>query len=198
MHRNISDTIAPFPVETIGYAARAAAPSDLEALAPYIIDSILILLAPILFAGSVYMILGRIMRATNGTHHSLIRVTWVTKIFVSGDILCFLVQGAGGGLLATAKTQTELDRFENIILGGLILQIVMFGFFVVVGVIFHRRLRQMPTTESLESGWERYMAILYTVSGLITVRNVMRAIEYAWGQVSSAPIFLSNHQFCLC
>ena len=62
---------------------------------PYIIQSLLILLGPTLFAASIYMILGRIMRLTNGEAHSIIRVNWVTKIFVLGDVLSFLAQSGG-------------------------------------------------------------------------------------------------------
>lgn len=41
------------------------------------------------------MCLGRIILITDGERHSLIRAKWLTKIFVIGDVLSFLMQGTG-------------------------------------------------------------------------------------------------------
>ena len=84
--RDILTSLSQF--EGIGYSARAAAHNDTESTTPYIIQSTLILLAPILFAASIYMILGRLVRRTDSVEYSIIRVNWLTKIFVGGDILC--------------------------------------------------------------------------------------------------------------
>lgn len=64
-------------------------------LGPFIIQAILLLVAPALYAASIYMELGRIIALTEGESYSLIRLKWLTKIFVGGDILSFLVQAAG-------------------------------------------------------------------------------------------------------
>lgn len=85
-------------VETVGYVGRLL--SSLQAsgewtTVPYVMQSLLLLLAPALFAASIYMILGRIIVLVDGERHSLIRVTWLTKVFVGGDVLSFLAQSAG-------------------------------------------------------------------------------------------------------
>jgi hypothetical protein len=41
------------------------------------------------------MLLGRIILVTDGESHSLIRKRWLTKIFVTGDVISFLMQGSG-------------------------------------------------------------------------------------------------------
>lgn len=64
-------------------------------LGPYIIQSTLLLVAPALFAATIYMILGRIILLVRGEHHSIIRLKFLTKIFVVGDILSFLMQASG-------------------------------------------------------------------------------------------------------
>lgn len=58
-------------------------------------QSLFVLLAPILYAASVYMFLGRIITFLQGKHLSYVPVQLMTKIFVGGDILSFIVQGAG-------------------------------------------------------------------------------------------------------
>lgn len=62
---------------------------------PYIIQSTLLLVAPALFAASIYMELGRIIMMVKGERFALIRVNWTTKIFVAGDVLSFLMQASG-------------------------------------------------------------------------------------------------------
>ena len=41
------------------------------------------------------MILGRIILVTEGEIHSFIKQKWLTKIFVVGDVVSFLMQGGG-------------------------------------------------------------------------------------------------------
>jgi hypothetical protein len=87
----------PKTVEFVGYAARAASARQAPdfTLTPYIIQSLLLLLGPSFFAASIYMVLGRIIRLTGGERHSMIRPSWLTKIFVIGDVLSFFVQSGG-------------------------------------------------------------------------------------------------------
>jgi len=62
---------------------------------PYIIQSVYILLGPSLFAASIYMMLGRIVRLTDGEYHIMIKQRWLTKTFVTGDIVCLCMQAGG-------------------------------------------------------------------------------------------------------
>lgn len=41
------------------------------------------------------MVLGRLILLVDGEHLSLIRRKWLTKIFVCGDVVSFLVQVSG-------------------------------------------------------------------------------------------------------
>lgn len=150
-------------------------------MGPYVIASIFALVAPALFAASIYMILGRIIRVLGAEHHSLIRVNFLTKIFVIGDIVTFQIQSAGAGLQADKKPDSQ--HFGQIlIVGALFLQIVIFCLFMMVAFIFNARIRKQPTSESQSSlPWQRHMRALYTASVLILVRNIVRTIEYILG-----------------
>lgn len=64
-------------------------------MGPYIMQSVLLLVAPALFAASIYMELGRIVLMVDGERHLFIRRTWLTKLFVAGDVLSFLMQSSG-------------------------------------------------------------------------------------------------------
>lgn len=87
-----------YPGEVIGYIGRVLNTNEEPGcwtMGPYIMQSVLILIAPALFAASIYMILGRIILLTEGEHHSLIRRKWLTKIFVFGDVASFMLQSSG-------------------------------------------------------------------------------------------------------
>lgn len=87
-------------VEMIGFAARAAAHSSTGELIPYCVQNVFILLGPTLFAATVYVTLGRIIRSIHTERYSFIRVNWLTKVFVTADILSFLIQDAAAGIMS--------------------------------------------------------------------------------------------------
>jgi hypothetical protein len=86
-------------------------------------------------------------------------------------------------MLVQAKSKSDVQRGENIILGGLILQIIIFGFFVVVASIWHKRLSKYGTAASAQISWKKYITFLYGASALVMIRNTCRVIEYAMGKV---------------
>ena len=84
--------------EVLGYIARAvsaAQPYGEWTLSPYIVQTVLVLVAPSLFAASVYMELGRIVELVQGDQYLFIRRRWLTGIFVLGDVVSFLMQAGG-------------------------------------------------------------------------------------------------------
>lgn len=165
-------------------------------------QTLLILVAPALFAASIYMVLGRIILLVDGEELSLIRKRWLTKIFVTGDILSFVMQGAGtchpnfhicrvlgligysaGGGIMSGGSVENMDVGENIVVGGLFIQIVFFSCFITVSTIFHARLRKSPTQRSLSPDipWQKHIISLYIASLLILIRSIFRVVEYIQG-----------------
>lgn len=82
-------------VQIIGYICRALAHNNKENIPLYSISTIMILLAPPLYAASIYMTLGRLIVHLNAEKLSMVPVKWLTIIFVSGDVIAFLMQAAG-------------------------------------------------------------------------------------------------------
>ena len=84
----------------------------------------------------------------------------------------------------------------NIIVGGLVLQLIFFGIFIAVAVAFDRAMRVRPTAQSAKaevSHWRKHLKVLYATSGLIMVRNIIRVVEYAQGNDG----FLLDHECIL-
>lgn len=159
---------------------------------PYAIQNIFILLGPALFAASIYMCLGRTIRGIRADHHSLIRPRNLTRTFVTTDVLSIMVQGGAAGLMVTGKNP-KLGK--GIVIAGLMIQIVAFGFFAVTAVIFQRRIGRYPTNESYDSSipWKKSMRMLFIVSALIMVRSCFRVVEYATGNDG----YLLRHEWTL-
>ncbi|KAJ5775377.1 uncharacterized protein N7511_000388 [Penicillium nucicola] len=182
-------------LETVGYVARAISAKQAPdySTMPYALQSLFILISPSLFAASIYMILGRIVTLTEGDSRSLIKAKRMTKIFVCGDVLAFLIQAGGGAMLSGAKSSKNLKLGEDVIIVGLVVQILFFGFFVIVSVIFHTRMSGYPTTAALSTkvNWRVYLMVLYTASFLIMVRCIYRVAEYIQGQKGT----LQSHEY---
>jgi hypothetical protein len=185
-----------YTVESVGYAGRIWSHHDTTGLPEFIIQALLILIAPALFAASIYMVLGRIIAQLDGERHSIIQLKWLTKIFVSGDCVSFFVQCMGGGIQAAGGLQL-LHIGEMIIIAGLFIQIFFFGFFVLAAVTFHVRILRSPTalssTSSNEIPWRTNIGILYLSSGIILVRSIFRIVEYLMGNQG----FPLQHEYML-
>jgi hypothetical protein len=48
----------------------------------------------------MYPILGQLIRRVDGDNISIVHPSVMTRFFVYGDVLCFLIQSAGGGMLS--------------------------------------------------------------------------------------------------
>ncbi|RMJ05298.1 hypothetical protein CDV36_014035 [Fusarium kuroshium] len=174
--------------ETIGFIGRAigAEQSPDYTFTPYVMQHLLLLLGPTCYAASIYMILGRLIRLLDAERYALIRSSWLTKFFLLGDVISIALQGIGGGKVVNADTEDDRSTGENIIIGGLVVQIIFFSLFMIVTCLFHFRIRKNPTAraESIATRWELFLVILYITSVLILIRSIFRLAEYAMGHDS--------------
>lgn len=118
-------------------------------------------------------------------------------------------------------TLDALHTGEKIIIGGLFVQLLFFGFFIVVSGVFHYRLsRDIPlkrrysplslfksrqsheivqawSTVSRASihdlPWKRHLFNLYFASALIMIRSIFRVVEYLGGNAG----YLLSHEVYL-
>ncbi|KAF8245379.1 RTA1-domain-containing protein [Wilcoxina mikolae CBS 423.85] len=173
-------------MEAIGYIGRIQSHYHPLTLGPFILQSVLLLVAPALLAASIYMILGRIIHLVDAEHHSPIPIKWLTKTFVTGDVLSFLMQSGGAGLMSSKKPKS-VDLGQKVIVGGLFVQVLFFVMFLVVALVFNKRIRREPTVNAStlqqdgKTGWMTLLRVLYTASAFILIRSLFRVIEYIQG-----------------
>ncbi|KAK4495083.1 hypothetical protein PRZ48_013410 [Zasmidium cellare] len=171
--------------DTVGYALRAISasqkPDYQEGI--YAISQVGILVAPSLLAASMYMELGRIIRLTDGQCYAIMRVTWLTKVFVLGDVMAFLVQVMGAGMLSSNSSSSSKTG-KTVIIIGLIVQVVFFALFVVTATLFHFRISHNPTEKVQKHAlpWQKHLINIYACSVLVLIRCVFRLIEYSLGE----------------
>ncbi|PYI07313.1 RTA1 like protein [Aspergillus sclerotiicarbonarius CBS 121057] len=176
--------------EVIGYISRAISANEAPnySITPGTIQTVFILIAPSLFAASIYMELGRIIIMTGGEQYAIVRPSWITKIFLIGDVVSFVAQAGGA-----ASLEDSFESGERMIKIGLGVQVSFFGLFMITAAIFHYRLR--PNTSRLilpkVLPWEKHMLVLYGTSLLIFVRSIFRLAEYTGGE--SSPLL--QHEY---
>jgi hypothetical protein len=88
----------------------------------------------------------------------------------------------GGGMLARTSNPNTIKLGQNMIVGGLFIQIIGFGLFVIACSLFHLRMHRACTPRGLEIPWAKHMYALYFVSLLILIRSIFRVVEYLGGQ----------------
>lgn len=81
------------------------------------------------------------------------------------------------------KDADSAQMGQNIIVGGLFVQIAFFAFFVITAGVFEIRMARQQVTVSpdLQSIWRRHMMALFFTSVLILIRSVFRVVEYLMG-----------------
>lgn len=84
-----------------------------------------------------------------------------------------------------AGTVSAMDTGAYIVIGGLVIQLLFFGFFIVVSAVLHWRVKRnlLSISHSLERSkkWESIMWALYAACLLILVRSIFRVVEFVEG-----------------
>lgn len=166
-------------VECGGYVARLISRNNTTDTAPYIAQTVMLLVAPALMAASIYMNFGRLLVLLRATSISYVPARFSTAIFVAGDVFSFFLQAAGGGILAS----TDNHRLgSNIVIVGLVVQVLVFGFFIVTEVRFLIQAEKISTvTHKISKHWKILNINLFIGSVLIMIRSIVRLVEYIQG-----------------
>lgn len=82
-----------------------------------------------------------------------------------------------------SMTESTSTEGSHIVLAGLFIQIIIFGCFVVVAIVFQRRLRakSTPRFKGPPLPWAKFLYILYATCTFIMIRSIMRVTEFVEG-----------------
>ncbi|KAM0260875.1 hypothetical protein ACHAPA_010091 [Fusarium lateritium] len=173
--------------ETVAFTFRAISTKHQQSIGVLLTFNIFILLAPIWVNAYAYMTLGRMVYYFTPSH-SLIGIPAATlaAIFVGLDIVSFIVQLVGGSMAGPSSPPDERMKAIHIYMGGIGLQEFFIVIFVVLCVIFQRKMHKMNQQGGIKafftSDWGRLLCTLYFSLAMISVRIFYRLIEFSGGE----------------
>lgn len=155
-----------------------------------------LIIAPAFITAGIYAMLGWLINAL-GPQHSMLKPNWYWRIFIAGDILSLLVQGAGGGIASGGSNDnnvSQLNLGSNMMLGGIIFQLIVMILFCFFGVHFFYNFKKskqstksVPGLENIRWMWRG----LGWASFWILLRGIYRVVELKQGWRG----FLMTHEF---
>lgn len=135
--------------EVIGYIGRILMWNNPFGEAGFQMQICCLIIAPAFVSAAIYLTLKHIILSF-GEGWSRLRPEWYTWIFIGCDLLALVMQGAGGGIAATADYGSDLqDLGTNLMLAGVIWQVVCLTFFgCFLGEYLIRTYRRRNTLQS--------------------------------------------------
>jgi uncharacterized membrane protein len=110
-----------------------------------------------------------------GSGYSLVRPSWITPIFFGLDLISIATQAIGSTILFSDESdEDKLKKGRAILIVGLFVQLVAFTVFLVLAIVFDRRITVALKTRV--AGLRHLMNTFYMAGALILVRSVYRAI----------------------
>ncbi|CAF0950372.1 unnamed protein product [Adineta steineri] len=161
--------------EVVGYATRLVSRANPFNKDIYSTQYALIVLAPIFLVASLYVMLGRIIRFVG--HRSLIPAKRIALIFITGDVITFLVQIFGAIMLLNKSNASNVNLGKNILLVGLIIQIGVFFFFTICAIHFHVTVNKSGQHNG--GNWRQLIKALYVACVFVLLRSLFRVIEFS-------------------
>ncbi|KAB8229627.1 hypothetical protein ETB97_012075 [Aspergillus alliaceus] len=171
-------------MEATGYISRSYSAYHEYDEGSFDAQYLLVFLAPTVMAAACYMSMSRIIMHACRPEYINMRTLWVTPrfmtpIFVTCDILALVIQLIGG-VCAISKTPSTIRLGYNIAKAGLIVQIVSFGFFIIISIRFHFISRNSAIVRS-ETSWRQLLLCINVSCILIFARSVYRLVEFGQG-----------------
>ncbi|ODV90245.1 hypothetical protein CANCADRAFT_24188 [Tortispora caseinolytica NRRL Y-17796] len=130
-------------LETTGYVARVVSHYHPWQINPFLIQIICLTIAPAFMMGGVYNIVGKIVVIYGQNLVSHFKPATYSYVFIALDIVCLILQGAGGGMAAVALQNYEnIDPGTNIMIAGIALQVAVMVLFMLVSLLIYFRIRK--------------------------------------------------------
>jgi hypothetical protein len=153
-------------------------------------------LAPIFIAAGNYLLISRLIRAVlPPSNHRVLKVPGrrLTPIFVSSDVIAFLIQGSGSGIASSADWTGDTAKIgQDVLIAGLVFQLVSFSIFLAVFGRFHFLANRFES-EDAPKGWKKVVRAVYVSSICI----IVRAACARFSRTVFSPLSLANNS-CRC
>ncbi|ODV61123.1 RTA1 domain-containing protein [Ascoidea rubescens DSM 1968] len=121
-------------LEFAGYIGRTLSHSDPGNVDYFLLQIIALTMAPAFIMAGIYYLLAKLV-VIYGDYYSIFKPIVYSYVFIFCDLISLVLQGAGGGMAAVALKADNTDEHSadagnNIMLAGLIFQVVSMSFFL--------------------------------------------------------------------
>jgi len=128
-------------LEIGGYAARIAMHDDPFDFNTFVIQLVCLTIGPAFMTASIYLSLSRLI-VIYGAHIAPFAPKTYTYTFVACDVVSLILQATGGGLAASANTKADQDTGVDVMIAGLVFQVVSIALFISLSVNFWLRIKK--------------------------------------------------------
>lgn len=187
-------------MEVTGYIFRAISSQNLDNQILYIVQFVLVVLAPVIMAGACYVVFGRIVFHVVPKEARTLRLLWIsprwlTPIFVVFDIIALIVQLLGAIKLTAINTSSspatinkDAASGKKIAMTGVALQLICFGLFTIIAIRFNFTARRFQSADLLTSG-EKFVKVEGNEKKVIIKdwRALLRVVNLACGCILVCP-----------
>lgn len=191
--------------EVIGYVGRVLLHSNPYSQVGFEMQICCLIISPAFTSAAIYLTLKHVTLAF-GPEHSRLKPKFYTWIFICCDIFTLILQGAGGGIAASAKTDSMQKIGNDLMLAGIVLQVAILLAFAAASADFLLRLSYALKATNVTMSPEAYSLLLDTkfrafVAGLllafvaIFTRCCYRIAEMAGGWAN--PIMQNETDFII-
>ncbi|KAH7338428.1 RTA1-domain-containing protein [Rhizoctonia solani] len=152
------------------------------------------IIAPSFMTAAIFLILPKIISEL-GAEYSRMPARLYSIIFISADVTALVIQAAGGAMASIAKTPEGAEQGGQIMLGGIVIQLVAVVLYTILAIEFVVRFGLDRAARSVAIGEQRKHAgwmgvprsIVWMLVGLaiatlfIIIRSIYRTIELTDG-----------------
>ncbi|KAI1401748.1 RTA1-domain-containing protein [Hypoxylon fuscum] len=135
-----------------------------------------LIIGPVFFTAALYVLLGTFI-AILGRGYSLISARMYTIVFLSCDLISLVLQAAGGAMASMATDNGDTKLGTNIMVAGVIFQLVAMAIFTLLALDFVRRTAKFGIPQE----YNKILYALFISLGAIFARSIFRAVELMEG-----------------
>ncbi|KAN0070076.1 RTA1 domain containing protein [Elaphomyces granulatus] len=169
-------------VELMGWAGRTWSSHCPYASTPFLMQISTLIIAPTFFTAGIYILLGRFI-ALLGRGSSVLSPALYLWIFCTCDLISLVIQAIGGGLASIASNQADGDTKPgtNIMVAGIIIQLVAITVFAFLALDFLRRTIRQGTLRTMKRTMVPLLCAMVLSVICIYIRSIYRTIELLQG-----------------
>jgi len=163
-------------LEIFGFAWRIWETSNDHSEVGFILYLVPVLVAPTVLAAADYALASVVMTKAN-TRIRFFSPKVTKYLFLVCDIAAFLIQGMGGSIAGSAKTQKQQQLGSNIVLFGLGISLAVFIIFLFLSVGLHVKIRK-SADGTTDLRWMKIFYVVYANMTFLSIRAIYRVAEF--------------------